>query len=125
MIRTCVRDVPKSGQQFDLVHAGDKFHRSRLTGFLLVIVRHEQHLAAGGIGSAVARRLLLDGASVALVDRDTAHLQRVAAELAASSKRVLAITADVSLESDVQAAASMVENSLAAPSPMRMARARR
>jgi NAD(P)-dependent dehydrogenase (short-subunit alcohol dehydrogenase family) len=53
--------------------------------------------AAGGIGGAVARRLLHDGASVACVDiQADPHI----ADLDAS--RVLAITADVTREADVQ-----------------------
>jgi NAD(P)-dependent dehydrogenase (short-subunit alcohol dehydrogenase family) len=52
---------------------------------------------AGGIGSAVARRLVQDGARVALVDRAASELERVAGELA----DVLPITADVSREDDV------------------------
>src|SRR2546421_508830 len=53
---------------------------------------------AGGIGSAVARRLIADGARVALVDRDAASLRRVAHELADAT---LPIEADVSREEDV------------------------
>ena len=53
---------------------------------------------AGGIGSAVARRLTADGARVALVDRDAASLQRVAHEL---GEAAVPIEADVSREEDV------------------------
>ena len=53
---------------------------------------------AGGIGSAVARRLLQDGARVALVDRDAALLEK-ARELGS----VLTIVADVSQAEDVAA----------------------
>ena len=52
---------------------------------------------AGGLGRALAARLLKDGARVALVDRDEAQLERVSAELGS----VLAIPADVSVEEDV------------------------
>jgi 3alpha(or 20beta)-hydroxysteroid dehydrogenase len=55
--------------------------------------------AAGGIGSAVARRLVHDGARVALVDNDAGGLDRLAAEL--DSEAVLAVQADVSIEDNV------------------------
>jgi len=57
---------------------------------------------AGGIGSAVARRLLRDGASVALVDVNAAQLDALAAELDAGAQRVLALRADVTQESEVE-----------------------
>ena len=52
---------------------------------------------AGGLGRALAARLLSDGARVALVDKDDAQLERVSDELGS----VLAIPADVSVEEDV------------------------
>jgi 3alpha(or 20beta)-hydroxysteroid dehydrogenase len=52
---------------------------------------------AGGIGSAVARRLAREGAHVALVDRDAAALERVASELGSA----LQLVADVTQEQDV------------------------
>jgi NAD(P)-dependent dehydrogenase (short-subunit alcohol dehydrogenase family) len=52
---------------------------------------------AGGIGSAVARRLVADGAQVALVDVAAGPLNKLAAELGES---VLAIEADVAQEED-------------------------
>jgi NAD(P)-dependent dehydrogenase (short-subunit alcohol dehydrogenase family) len=52
----------------------------------------------GGIGSAVARRLVHDGARVALVDNQAGPLAEVAAGLGGE---VLAIEADVSQEEDV------------------------
>jgi 3alpha(or 20beta)-hydroxysteroid dehydrogenase len=52
----------------------------------------------GGIGSAVARRLVQDGARVALVDIQAGPLAEVAAGLGGE---VLAIEADVSQEEDV------------------------
>jgi NAD(P)-dependent dehydrogenase (short-subunit alcohol dehydrogenase family) len=53
---------------------------------------------AGGIGSAVARKLVQDGARVALVDRATPQLEQVAREL---DGEVFPITADVTQEEDV------------------------
>ena len=58
--------------------------------------------AAGGIGSAVARRLLRDGASVALVDINADQLESVRASLDADANRVLTLTADVGQERDVE-----------------------
>src|SRR6266700_1297519 len=57
---------------------------------------------AGGIGSAVARRLLRDGAQVALVDVNAAQLEAVGAELQADKGQALALTADVTKEAEVQ-----------------------
>jgi NAD(P)-dependent dehydrogenase (short-subunit alcohol dehydrogenase family) len=56
---------------------------------------------AGGIGSAVARRLLRDGAHVVLVDVNASQLDAVAAELDGGSSRLLALAADVTQESEV------------------------
>lgn len=58
--------------------------------------------AGGGIGSAVVRRLLRDGARVALVDIDASQLDSVVAGLEAGKNRVLATPADVTQEADVQ-----------------------
>jgi NAD(P)-dependent dehydrogenase (short-subunit alcohol dehydrogenase family) len=57
---------------------------------------------AGGIGSAVARRLLQDGAQVALVDVNVSHLDTVVADLPTGGDRVLPIGADVTRESEVE-----------------------
>ncbi|HLH69969.1 MAG TPA: SDR family oxidoreductase [Candidatus Dormibacteraeota bacterium] len=54
---------------------------------------------AGGIGRAVATRLLREGACVTLVDRDEAGLQQAAREL--PSGPVLSVVADVAVEDDV------------------------
>jgi hypothetical protein len=40
--------IPECGQQFDLVHAGHKFDRTRFTWIILVIFRREEDLATGG-----------------------------------------------------------------------------
>lgn len=62
--------------------------------------------AAGGIGSAVARRLLATGACVMLTDRDAAAVQGVADQLAGrhGADRVRVAACDVTRESDVNAA---------------------
>ncbi len=56
---------------------------------------------SGGIGKAVAARLLEEGASVALVDLDQAGLDATARKLGASD-RVLAVQADVANEDAVR-----------------------
>jgi NAD(P)-dependent dehydrogenase (short-subunit alcohol dehydrogenase family) len=60
---------------------------------------------ASGIGLGIARRLLAEGASVVLGDRDSAALDRAVADLGTpdAEKRVTAVRADVSRESDVEA----------------------
>lgn len=61
--------------------------------------------ASSGLGRAVARELALEGASVAIVARRHDELVRVAAELAAESRRrVLPIAADVRDEAAITAA---------------------
>jgi len=65
---------------------------SRFDGQVAVITG-----GAGALGSALAGRLLKDGARVAVVDKDEAQLARVESELGS----VLAIPADVSVEADV------------------------
>jgi len=67
---------------------------SRFEGQVAVITG-----GAGALGKALAARLLKEGASVALVDKDEAQLGRAGAELGS----VLAIPADVSVEDDVAA----------------------
>ncbi|MGZ5802080.1 MAG: SDR family oxidoreductase, partial [Burkholderiaceae bacterium] len=65
--------------------------------------------AAGGIGLATARRLLLDGASVLLADLAQDRLDAAAAQLAADTnadpKRIATIVCDVAREDQVEAAA--------------------
>jgi NAD(P)-dependent dehydrogenase (short-subunit alcohol dehydrogenase family) len=57
--------------------------------------------AAGGIGSAVVRRLLGEGARVALVDINRSELEAMAEQLGKDAGRVLAAPADVTREADV------------------------
>lgn len=56
---------------------------------------------SGGIGKAVAARLIQEGASVVLVDLDQAGLDATVRELGADD-RVLAVKADVTSEDDVK-----------------------
>jgi 3-oxoacyl-[acyl-carrier protein] reductase len=59
--------------------------------------------AASGMGRATGERLLAEGASVALVDRDAA-VDDVARRLGAAGGRALALRADVSVEAEIAAA---------------------
>lgn len=62
--------------------------------------------AAGGIGSAVARRLLAEGACVVLTDRNTDELEAFGSAMAAAHGRdvVRSAVCDVTSEAQVQAA---------------------
>ena len=62
--------------------------------------------AARGIGRAVALRLAEDGLDIALVDlpNSTEALKGVAEEVSKLGRRVEVLTADVSVEGEVQAA---------------------
>ncbi|MDQ1735093.1 MAG: 3-oxoacyl-[acyl-carrier protein] reductase [Pseudonocardiales bacterium] len=64
--------------------------------------------AAQGIGAAVARRLAADGALVAVLDRQQAAAQEVAAEIVAAGGRAIGLAADVSERDQVQAAVDTV-----------------
>ncbi|WP_171168485.1 2,3-dihydro-2,3-dihydroxybenzoate dehydrogenase [Streptomyces sp. I05A-00742] len=68
--------------------------------------------AAGGIGEAVVRALAAEGVAVALVDREKDVLGALAAELTAAGHRVLALPADVTSGSEVEAAVDTAEREL-------------
>ena len=68
--------------------------------------------AASGIGAAIARSLAMVGAKVALLDRDIAGAQKLAAELTRSSATAIAIDCDTSSDTRVNAAAERVLNEL-------------
>ncbi|WP_085315409.1 SDR family NAD(P)-dependent oxidoreductase [Derxia lacustris] len=68
--------------------------------------------AASGIGAAVAEGAARAGARVALLDRDAAGAERLAAALAARGHRALALQCDISDEAGVLAAAARVEAEL-------------
>ena len=63
---------------------------------------------AGGIGSATARALAREGASVAVLDVDGDGAERVAAEINDAGGEAQAVVADLSIESDVVAAVESV-----------------
>lgn len=57
--------------------------------------------AAQGFGRAIAQRLAAEGATLALLDRQTERLQAVAQELAGSGGTSLTVPADIALAADV------------------------
>jgi NAD(P)-dependent dehydrogenase (short-subunit alcohol dehydrogenase family) len=63
---------------------------------------------ASGIGAATARMLAASGAAVAVLDRDLAGAQAVAADIEASGGRALALALDASQRADVEAALAHV-----------------
>ena len=65
-----------------------------------------------GIGRATARRLGENGASVAVVDRDAEAARATAEDIIAHGGKAIALTANVSCEKDVLAAAADAEAAL-------------
>jgi glucose 1-dehydrogenase len=68
--------------------------------------------AGSGIGAAIARGLAEAGAHVALVDRDGAAAEKVAAQLKSTGAKALALSCDVTDEASVLAAADQVSAQL-------------
>lgn len=64
--------------------------------------------AASGMGTATARLLAASGARVALLARRTGRLDALAAEIAATGGQALAVTADITDQASVDAAAKTV-----------------
>jgi NAD(P)-dependent dehydrogenase (short-subunit alcohol dehydrogenase family) len=62
-----------------------------------------------GIGLAVAKGLAAEGAHIALVARDAARLEAARTEIAATTMRVVAISADVATAAGVDAVIAAVE----------------
>ena len=60
--------------------------------------------AASGIGAAISRRYALEGASVALVDRDADGVGRVADEVRAVGSTAIAVSAHLVLAADLERA---------------------
>jgi 3-oxoacyl-[acyl-carrier protein] reductase len=71
--------------------------------------------AARGIGAATARRLAADGMAVAVLDLDEAACAGTLKEIADAGGRVLAVGADVSKTTQVEAAVEHVANELGDP----------
>lgn len=69
---------------------------------------------AGGCGEAASRLFAEQGAQVAIIDRDLAAAEKLAAEIQASGGRAIGLGADVSQSAQVQAA---VDAALAALGP--------
>lgn len=68
--------------------------------------------AASGMGEATARLLAAGGARVALLARRTERLEELAAKIAADGGQALAVTADITDEASVAAAAQRVREVL-------------
>jgi NAD(P)-dependent dehydrogenase (short-subunit alcohol dehydrogenase family) len=66
--------------------------------------------AAGGLGSAAARRFAAEGAALALLDQDGGAAERLADELTTQGITALALQADVTDEASVERAIARVEN---------------
>lgn len=60
--------------------------------------------AGRGIGRAIARKLVMEGASVAIVEIDPTTAQATADELTSAGYRAIALPTDITRESDVEAA---------------------
>ncbi|MFP5252644.1 MAG: 3-oxoacyl-ACP reductase FabG [Actinomycetes bacterium] len=71
--------------------------------------------AARGIGAGVAARLADDGLAVAVLDLDEAACKGVADDIVSGGGRAIAVGADVSDETAVEAAVSRVTEELGAP----------
>ncbi|MDZ8092344.1 MAG: SDR family oxidoreductase [Nostoc sp. DedQUE05] len=66
--------------------------------------------ASSGIGAEVAKELAREGAKVVLLARRTERLATIAAEIDPSNQRVLAISCDVTLDSEVEKAVSLARS---------------
>ncbi|GGY02558.1 SDR family oxidoreductase [Streptomyces hiroshimensis] len=66
--------------------------------------------AASGIGTATARALAANGARVALIARRTERLDALAADITAAGGQALAVTADITDQASVDAAAKAVHD---------------
>ncbi len=67
-----------------------------------------------GLGAATARGLVTNGAAVAIIGRDRKALDAVVDEIASQGGRVIGVTADCTIESDVKALRDTVTEQLGA-----------
>lgn len=67
---------------------------------------------SSGIGAALARRFAREGAAVALAARRVERLQALAAELTAAGAHVVAVSCDVTIDGDVEAAMAQARQAL-------------
>jgi NAD(P)-dependent dehydrogenase (short-subunit alcohol dehydrogenase family) len=86
-----------------------------LAGRVVVVFGAGSSGAGLSNGEAAALAYARAGAAVAAVDRDGSQARRVAKAIAAEGGTSIAVTADVTLESDVAAAVSAVVRDLGAP----------
>jgi NAD(P)-dependent dehydrogenase (short-subunit alcohol dehydrogenase family) len=93
-----------SGLSSGILHRGIWF-RLCMKQHLTVVVTG----ASAGLGRAIAHAFGSEGASVALISRDTESLETTAVEVRSLGGEALPITADVSDDEAVEAAASRVE----------------
>lgn len=68
--------------------------------------------AAGGIGTAIARRLAADGARLALLDQRADALEAIARALRDDGAEVIALPVALSRTAEVEAAVASIENDL-------------
>jgi NAD(P)-dependent dehydrogenase (short-subunit alcohol dehydrogenase family) len=68
--------------------------------------------AAGGMGEATARRLAREGRNVALVDIDAAGADRVAAQIERDGGKAVAVAADISSRTAIDAALQEIRGAL-------------
>jgi len=68
--------------------------------------------AATGLGEAIARRLAMEGAKVALIDRDGGRLEQTKASLAQAGLAVHGFQVDITAEESVGAALANVERDM-------------
>jgi len=70
---------------------------------------------ASGIGLAISERLAVDGAAVAVFDRDGASAEAAAAKIAASGGTAIAVTVDVTVRAQIDAGVEVVHARLGRP----------